>query len=432
MFVSENSRSKWARVCYTPEETGEMLVRYSDLRMRMTTPTQLAKTFSDTCGQNNINLVETLLRENTTNDPEMYHNNEHMISVAIISYWLMVENFTKPKLPLLIASLFHDFGHTLGKKNDRANIDIALRSVQKLFGEKIDREELDESCRLIYITEYPFQKHNDPETLEQACLRDADILYAMTYDIQQRLRILRRLNLELTGNPNVQDLELLALQAKFWRSVKMFTTQGQKILEAMLYHFEDSYSDIENFIGLIANSFGGAKHVYTNGSCYKFAQILKTVFPAGHIKDLRHHIVFEYGIYTYDITGRLGFKQDLNAVELEARSTEFYLQQHARFDCRLDAEDFTDHNFDREIVLEVISTLFARNNQTNVDTATKLLLIQDEFARWNRSQTCPVRVMMYMDGEKLQINLGQHDLLLTALLNDTNTISVYLLHKELT
>ncbi len=60
------------------------------------------------------------------------------------------------------------------------------------------------------------------------------------------------------------------------------------------------------FIALIRESFVGAEYVYTNGSCLKFHQILKAVFPSAeaYYSDPRcDHVVTKIDGHFYDITG---------------------------------------------------------------------------------------------------------------------------------
>lgn len=59
-------------------------------------------------------------------------------------------------------------------------------------------------------------------------------------------------------------------------------------------------------IEAIRNSFVGAEHVYTSGSCYYFAKILESIFPAGELYEIPHiHVVFKLYDKFYDITGEL-------------------------------------------------------------------------------------------------------------------------------
>ena len=63
------------------------------------------------------------------------------------------------------------------------------------------------------------------------------------------------------------------------------------------------HSHIIKLIELIRDSFGGSTIVYTQGSCTKFAMILKYLFPEGEILSDRCHRIFEYNGRCYDING---------------------------------------------------------------------------------------------------------------------------------
>lgn len=61
---------------------------------------------------------------------------------------------------------------------------------------------------------------------------------------------------------------------------------------------------IEKVIQRIRESFSNSVEVYTQGSCYKFAMILKEIYPYGKILTNQSHAIFELedGKF-YDITG---------------------------------------------------------------------------------------------------------------------------------
>jgi hypothetical protein len=58
-----------------------------------------------------------------------------------------------------------------------------------------------------------------------------------------------------------------------------------------------------DYIHLIADSFHGAEHVYTMGSCYQFYKILKAVFPEAEAYSDNEHVITKIGSGFYDITG---------------------------------------------------------------------------------------------------------------------------------
>ena len=56
-------------------------------------------------------------------------------------------------------------------------------------------------------------------------------------------------------------------------------------------------------IELIKDSFNGSEIVYTQGSCVKFAMILKHIYPTGKILYDLSHAIFEYEGKYFDING---------------------------------------------------------------------------------------------------------------------------------
>lgn len=76
---------------------------------------------------------------------------------------------------------------------------------------------------------------------------------------------------------------------------------------------------IEDLITSIRDSFPKSVEVYTRGSCVRFAQILKTVYPEGQILYNVCHAIFEYKGKYYDITGEV---QKENHTPLESYGEE--------------------------------------------------------------------------------------------------------------
>lgn len=64
-------------------------------------------------------------------------------------------------------------------------------------------------------------------------------------------------------------------------------------------------SEILKIIERIRDSFDGSIEVYTQGSCVKFAMILKEIFPQGNILYNSDHAIFILEGRCYDITGEV-------------------------------------------------------------------------------------------------------------------------------
>lgn len=63
------------------------------------------------------------------------------------------------------------------------------------------------------------------------------------------------------------------------------------------------FTHVLKTIELIRDSFEGSQIVYTQGSCVKFAMILKHIYPTGEILYDLSHAIFEYDNKCFDING---------------------------------------------------------------------------------------------------------------------------------
>lgn len=174
---------------------------------------------------------EIIRNTNTSGSDKNYHSNDHMEQVFIIAQWLLITNEVRPNTAFTLSCLMHDYDHSLGKESDAVNIKNALKGVDDLLRNKYHGSILLNIKEFIKITQYPFLEENEPKTIFEAALRDADLMYAMTDNKPKRLEILRKLSIEIHGHANFTDAELIEQQRKFWSTAKMYTTQGREVLQ---------------------------------------------------------------------------------------------------------------------------------------------------------------------------------------------------------
>lgn len=72
---------------------------------------------------------------------------------------------------------------------------------------------------------------------------------------------------------------------------------------------------VEDVITAIRESFNGADYVYTNGSCYKFYKILKTIFPNAKAYYNSDHVITKINGKYYDITGEVRITNHISVDE---------------------------------------------------------------------------------------------------------------------
>lgn len=90
----------------------------------------------------------------------------------------------------------------------------------------------------------------------------------------------------------------------------------------------------DDFIKTIRNSFVGSVQVYTQGSCYQFFRILKSVFPQAEAYYDSDHVITKIDDKFYDITGEVQCQNHLIMEEYYPESTVKYMlfemcQQHS-------------------------------------------------------------------------------------------------------
>lgn len=94
------------------------------------------------------------------------------------------------------------------------------------------------------------------------------------------------------------------------------------IAGSLAWHQEKIFNEQKalNIIKRIRESFKNSVEVYTSGSCYRFALILKEVFPKGEILTNQSHAIFEqYEDSCFDIQGRA--KKTKNHIRLKELGT---------------------------------------------------------------------------------------------------------------
>lgn len=127
-----------------------------------------------------------IVDHNTSNDAPYHHLNHMLRVMAWCNEGCKFHNLTgKLRIELLVAALFHDFGHSQGEKLDSENVKIAVSAVREWY----QSNELNHSSiniervvNIIQATEYPYVIPKEDLTLEQAIIRDSDLMIALDSD----------------------------------------------------------------------------------------------------------------------------------------------------------------------------------------------------------------------------------------------------------
>jgi hypothetical protein len=149
-----------------------------------------------------------------------YHNFRHMIHVACITY----EGAKEMEYPdltngnrfraLLIAALFHDYGHSGKMGNDAQEIEHALDGIRNCILEE-DKELLPEIEHLIKATEFPHENYDLSEAAK--IIRDADLSQTLSDTWMQQTIF------GLAEEKGITPLECLQAQIGFLSGIKFNT-----------------------------------------------------------------------------------------------------------------------------------------------------------------------------------------------------------------
>ena len=132
--------------------------------------------------EKDLGTVIRWLLENNPSQALPYHNFNHSLYVAYYTYTAYhYERNARPPKELIIAALFHDFGHSGGLCTDDKNIEIAVEGFYRYYYWQRERYKLITRSAsktveaLIRATEYPHKETPDLNSYIK-CLRDADMM----------------------------------------------------------------------------------------------------------------------------------------------------------------------------------------------------------------------------------------------------------------
>lgn len=204
-------------------------------------------------------MLDALLKEiiaylklHNPNPMAPYHNNEHMEGVWHIAkdIWAIEKNDPLYALPdkeevmtiqLMLATMFHDFGHTGGMMSDRENIKRSVKALKrfvlvdsKVINKKVTKKYKDSigfmlwgAVALIDVTEYPFVKN--PVNKMEFIMRDADLLYTTVRGEPEVVMEALRTEIERSQGKAISYADMAAGQQAFMSKVRMFTATGERI-----------------------------------------------------------------------------------------------------------------------------------------------------------------------------------------------------------
>lgn len=147
-----------------------------------------------------------------------YHNFYHILTVAdncleACAYYNLDIN---KEINIIVAALFHDFSHSMGKLKDNENIKNAIISFEEWYNDNNQYNSLINKENVIDIiksTEYPYVIDSKDLTIEQKIIRDSDLCQMLLDNRIQQVYI------GLSTEMNLSIYDMLKGQEKFINSI---------------------------------------------------------------------------------------------------------------------------------------------------------------------------------------------------------------------
>lgn len=165
-----------------------------------------------------------LLNSKSNNGP--YHNLNHLLTVLKYCYLGALSEGIKDEKELrelLIAAIFHDVNHTIGKEKDDVNVQNSKDAIDKFVKQEEIDVDTDYMNKLLDATQYPYIIEGKDLDLKQGIIRDADLMQVLEYNwIHQNIA-------GLSSELKMDFLDFVQPQRKFLESAAFNTNWGKKM-----------------------------------------------------------------------------------------------------------------------------------------------------------------------------------------------------------
>ena len=174
-----------------------------------------------------------------------YHNLNHLLTVTRHCYEaLKYENLLGEDTAeeLLMAALFHDYDHSMGKLTDKLNVGFAKYHLKEfIVNEEIDLD-ITVMENIISATEYPYVIASEDLNIYQKIIRDADLCQIYEYDW------LKQCIFGLSEEMELTVAELVTGQIKFLESIEPLTEYGKYMHNKHFKNIQNETSILQHIL----------------------------------------------------------------------------------------------------------------------------------------------------------------------------------------
>lgn len=175
---------------------------------------------------------------NNTSNNAPYHNFNHMMIVTKYIYNAYQESNEFSDLNyhnILLAGMFHDMNHSMGKEDDSYNVQSAISALKSWYihahdlkNEYIDFD-VNEIANIIRATQYPYIIEDEDLTVSQMLIRDCDMMMGFEDDWFQNTV------LGLKSEMNVDNIpRMIEGNIEFRKNAHMRTQWGKDLYKSRL------------------------------------------------------------------------------------------------------------------------------------------------------------------------------------------------------
>jgi len=186
------------------------------------------------------------LVENNKSNHAPYHNFNHMLTVVkncyqALDFMKMLEDDKVEAL--LMAALFHDFNHSMGRRDDAFNVEQAIVGLGTFLSEyQIVHLDFEFMKEIIYATQYPYVIKVDDLNIYQSIIRDADLCQILEYDW------IKQMVLGLSEEMHYPVNQLMIGQRVFLDNIKFITPYGEFVHDNYYKGVMDDFTLLENIL----------------------------------------------------------------------------------------------------------------------------------------------------------------------------------------
>jgi hypothetical protein len=187
--------------------------------------------------------------ENNNSNLAPYHNLSHILTVVnhcynALEYMNMLDDKDVYVEAFLLSALFHDFNHSMGRRDDAFNIFEAKKGLELFIrtqsGNLINY--LNFMNAVIDATQYPYILNEKELNSYQLIIRDADLMQITEADW------ITHVILGLSAEMHYPLNDLMVGERKFLRNIKLHTPYGKMMQETKGKKAWEDFKKLENLL----------------------------------------------------------------------------------------------------------------------------------------------------------------------------------------